>query len=120
LHANSPAEALSRLETLCLMADIGLPSRAVRMQIAGAVHIIVQQTRYADGSRRIIEIAEVTGIDDHGELTLHPLFVFQRATSRVGEDHHAKVEGSFRATGYVPTFIGEFYTLGLVPKGAAL
>lgn len=119
LHANNPGEALGRLETLCLMADVELPSKAIRAQIANAVHVIVQQTRFADGSRRVTEVAEVTGIDEHGEISLNPLFVFQRAAAAVGAERHARITGRFRATGYVPTFIGEFYALGLIAKGEA-
>lgn len=119
LHANNPTEAISRLETLCLMADVELPSRAIRAQIANSVHLVVQQTRFADGSRRVTEIAEVTGIDEHGEITLNPLFVFQRDAAAVGAARQARIAGRFRATGYVPSFIGEFYALGLIKKGEA-
>ncbi len=119
LHANSPQEALARLETLCLMADVELPSRAIRAQIASAIHVIIQQARFSDGSRRITAIAEVTGLSDAGEVTLHPLFEFQRSVAEVGADRHERVSGRFRATGYVPSFIAEFYALGLVKAGEA-
>lgn len=119
LHANNPDEALSRLETLCLMADVELPAKAIRAQIANAVHVIVQQSRFADGSRRITAISEVIGLGDNGEVVLHPLFVFERQAAQVGSDHHARVVGRFRPTGYVPTFISEFYALGLIAAGEA-
>ena len=119
LHANNPREAVSRLETLCLMADVELPAAAVRAQIANAVHIIVQQTRFADGSRRITAISEVTGIDDDGEVRLNPLFLFQREHAQAGAAHSARISGTFRSTGYVPTFIEEFYAQGLIKPGEA-
>lgn len=119
LHANNPQEALSRLETLCLMADVELPAQAIRAQIANAVHVIVQQTRFADGSRRVTSIAEVIGLDDQGEIELHPLFVFERDAAQVGAQHHARIDGRFRGTGYVPSFIQEFYAQGLIRPGEA-
>jgi pilus assembly protein CpaF len=119
LHANNPEEAMSRLETLCLMADVELPAKAIRAQIANAVHIIVQQSRFADGSRRITAISELIGLDDNGEVVLHPLFLFERQAAAVGAGHHERVSGRFRATGYVPTFISEFYALGLIAPGEA-
>jgi pilus assembly protein CpaF len=102
-HANSPVEAVSRLETLCLMAGLDLPIVAIRHQIARSVHLIVQQSRLADGSRRVTCISEVTRIDEHGELELNEIFVFQRG----GVDADGKILGSFRATGYLPSFAGE-------------
>jgi pilus assembly protein CpaF len=119
LHANNPQEAISRLETLCLMADVELPAKAIRAQIANAVHVIVQQTRFADGSRRITWVSEITGLTDEGEVEMHPLFVFRREAARVGAGHYERVGGRFRATGYVPSFINEFYALGLVKPGEA-
>ena len=117
LHANNPREAIARLETLCLMADVELPATAVRAQIANAVHIIVQQTRFADSSRRITAISEVTGVDDDGEVRLNPLFLFQREHAQAGSAHSSKITGTFRNTGYVPTFIEEFYAQGLIKPG---
>lgn len=119
LHANNPREALSRLETMCLMADVELPSKAIRAQIAGAVHVVVQQSRLSDGARKVTAIAEVTGLDDHGELALSPLFVFERADAAIGAARSDRIVGRFRATGYVPSFIGEFYSLGLIAPGEA-
>ena len=119
LHANNPDEAISRLETLCLMADVELPVKAIRTQIANAIHIIVQATRLGDGSRKVTAISEVTGLSDNGEINLHPLFIFQRQPPQVGEGPHSKIRGRFRATGYVPTFINEFYAMGLIQAGEA-
>jgi pilus assembly protein CpaF len=113
-HANSPEEAISRLETLVLMAGVDLPVRAIREQIAASVHIIVQQSRLSDGSRKITDISEVIGIDrDSGEIELRPIFQFVRT----GTGAKGKVEGEFRATGYLPSFLPLFIIMGLVKKG---
>jgi pilus assembly protein CpaF len=114
-HANSAREAVARLETLVLMAGLELPVRAVREQIAGSVNLIVQQSRLSDGSRKIIGISEVVGIDDDGEVELRPIFEFRRrGTSEAGV-----VEGEFLATGYLPSFLGELIVRGLIRKGEA-
>jgi pilus assembly protein CpaF len=112
-HANSPPEALRRLETLVLMSGLDLPSRAIREQIASAVDLIVQQSRFADGSRKITNISEVTGISEGGEITVIPLFEFVRK----GTAADGKVLGDFRSTGYLPTFLGDFLVMGLIKKG---
>jgi pilus assembly protein CpaF len=111
-HANSPREAIARLETLCLMAGLDLPVRAIRDQIAGAVDLVVQQTRFSDGSRRITMIAEVGDVDDEGVVPVVPLFEFAR-----GKDTGAgKVSGHFHATGYLPSFLDQFQVLGFVAE----
>jgi pilus assembly protein CpaF len=112
-HANSPREAIGRLETLVLMGGLDLPSRAIREQIAGAVHVIVQQSRLSDGSRKVTAITEVVGIGDEGEIELRPIFEFVRTGTGAG----GKVLGEFRATGYLPSFLDTFIVMGLVPKG---
>jgi pilus assembly protein CpaF len=117
LHSNNPHEAVSRLETLCLMADVELPVKAIRTQIANAIHIIVQATRLGDGSRKVTAISEVTGLSDSGEINLNPLYLFQRQPPQPGEGPHAKIRGRFRTTGFVPTFIHQFYALGLITAG---
>ncbi|MEO0326511.1 MAG: ATPase, T2SS/T4P/T4SS family, partial [Myxococcota bacterium] len=93
-HANSPVEALSRLETLCLMSGIDLPSRAIREQIAASVHLVVQQTRFSDGSRRVSAITEVGGIGDDGEIELNDIFAYYRT----GTGEKGEVKGEFRAS----------------------
>jgi pilus assembly protein CpaF len=91
VHANSPRDALGRLETLVLMAGMDLPVKVVREQIRSAVHLIVQQARLSDGSRKVISITEVTGME--GEtLTTQELFRFQGT--------------GFESTGIVPKFVG--------------
>ncbi|MCU0658990.1 MAG: Flp pilus assembly complex ATPase component TadA [Polyangiaceae bacterium] len=113
-HANSPREAIKRLETLCLMSGIDLPSRAIRENIASSIHMVVQQSRLADGSRRLTSIAEVVGIDDEsGEIELRPIFEFVRT----GTGEGGKVLGEFRATGYLPSFLDMFIVMNLVKKG---
>ncbi|HEX5659459.1 MAG TPA: ATPase, T2SS/T4P/T4SS family, partial [Polyangiales bacterium] len=109
-HANSPAEALSRLETLALMANVALPSRAIREQLSKSIHLIVQQSRLGDGSRRVTAISEVAGIDPHGNLRLRPLFEFLRTGTGPG----GRVLGEYAPTGYLPSFLHEFMVLGLI------
>ncbi|MGZ3477032.1 MAG: ATPase, T2SS/T4P/T4SS family, partial [Polyangiales bacterium] len=112
-HANSPREAVGRLETLVLMGGLDLPSRAIREQIASSINLIVQQTRLSDGSRKVTSIAEVIGLDDDGEVELRPIFEFVRT----GTDKGGKVLGEFRATGYLPSFLDTFIVMGLVQRG---
>jgi pilus assembly protein CpaF len=114
-HANSPDEAIARLETLVLMGGVDLPTRAIREQIANSIHLVVQQQRFVDGSRKITEVSEVIGMDDDGIVRLEPIFQFHRKAGERG-----KVAGEFRATGYMPSFIGEFITMGLVTDGEYL
>jgi pilus assembly protein CpaF len=109
-HANSPKEAIARLETLSLMSGLDLPARAIREQIANSVHLVVQQSRFNDGSRRVTNIAEVCGIDDNGDITLREIFKFVRT----GTNAEGKVVGEFRATGYLPSFLDVFIAYGLV------
>jgi len=112
-HANSPREALSRLETLCLMAGLDLPSRAIRQQIASSVHLIVQQTRFSDGSRRVTSIAEVGDVDPDGVIDLKEIFAFHRT----GTDSEGRIQGAFLSTGVMPSYLDEFISHGLVPEG---
>jgi pilus assembly protein CpaF len=112
-HANSPMEAIARLETLVLMAGVDLPIRAIRDQIAGAVHVIVQQSRFSDGSRRVSAISEVIGVDDEGSIEMRPIFEF----IRTGTGEKNKVLGEFRATGYLPSYLNDFIVMGLVKRG---
>jgi pilus assembly protein CpaF len=109
-HANSPREAIARLETLVLMSGLELPIRAIREQIAGAVHILVQQARLSDGSRKVTAVSEVIGVDDDGEIEIVPIFRFVRS----GTGERGKVLGEFCATGFLPTFLDQFELLGLV------
>ena len=112
-HANSAREAIARLETLVLMSGLDVPVRAISEQIAGAVHLIVQQSRLSDGSRKVTAITEVTGVNDEGEVELVPIFRFVRT----GTGEGGKVLGEFRASGFLPTFLNDFLVMGLVGPG---
>ncbi|MEY4508609.1 MAG: hypothetical protein RLZZ450_731 [Pseudomonadota bacterium] len=114
-HANSPSEALNRLETLALMAGLALPVRAIREQIVKSVHLVVQQTRLGDGSRRITAISELAGLDAQGAVRLRPLFEFVRS----GTSAQGKAVGAYEPTGYLPSFLSDFVVLGLIPAGEA-
>ncbi len=108
IHANSPRDALTRLEAMCLMAGADLPIWALREMIASAVHIIVQLTRFSDGSRKVTSIVEITGREENQILT-HELFKFVQT----GIDENGKVMGYFTATGEPPKFFHDFKTHGI-------
>ena len=108
LHANSPRDALSRMETLVLMAGMDLPVRAIREQIASAVHVIVQQARLGDGSRKVTCISEVTGLDSE-IIQLQDIFYFKQD----GFTAEGKVRGRHVPTGYIPRFYDELRQRGL-------
>ncbi|HEX9294666.1 MAG TPA: ATPase, T2SS/T4P/T4SS family [Polyangiaceae bacterium] len=112
-HANSPSEAATRLETLCLMAGVELPARSIREQISKSINLIVQKTRLPDGTRKITAISEVLGLDEHDEVDLRPIFQFYRS----GTGPNGEVLGGFRATGYLPSFLGQFIVSGFVRPG---
>jgi pilus assembly protein CpaF len=109
-HANSPREAINRLEVLALMSGLDLPARAIREQIANSIHLVVQQSRFADGSRRVTAITEVIGLDDNFEIQLRPIFEFVRT----GTGDEGRILGEYRPTGYLPSFLDEFIAYGLV------
>jgi pilus assembly protein CpaF len=97
VHANTPRDALSRIETMIAMGVTNLPERAMRQQIASAIQFVVQQTRLSDGSRKVTSIAEITGME--GEvITMQEIFVFEK----MGITQDGKVIGRFRATGVRP------------------
>jgi pilus assembly protein CpaF len=99
IHANSPLEAISRLETLVLMSGTDLPSRSIREQMASAVHIVVQQQRLRGGARRIVAISEVTGFDEaRGNVNLQDIFTFKQ----VGVSPEGRAIGYHSATGALP------------------
>lgn len=102
IHANSPRDALARLETLVLMAGFDLPLRAIREQIASAIHIIVQISRERDGSRKVMKVSEITKMEGD-VITLQDIFEFHQE----GWDANNRIVGSFRPTGGVPTFLEE-------------
>jgi pilus assembly protein CpaF len=112
-HANSPDEALKRLETLVLMAGLDLPSSAIREQIASSIHLVVQQARLSDGSRKVTAISEISTLDEQGNFRLRPIYRF----IRTGTGAKGEVLGHFAATGYLPTFLGDFMVRGLIAEG---
>jgi len=109
VHSNSPIEAISRLETLVLMSGMELPTLAIRQQIANSVDIIIQQSRFSDGSRRVSYISEVVGIDDDGYIHIEDIYRYKQT----GLDEENKVQGYHLATGYLPSFVQEFIVKGL-------
>ena len=108
IHANNPRDAMARLETMCLMAEINLPDKAIRRQIASAVSIVVQVARMSDGVRRVVHISEVTG-DSEDMVTLQDIFVFEQ----LGIGANGRVLGRFRATGLRPKFADRLKASGI-------
>jgi pilus assembly protein CpaF len=111
-HANTPSDMLRRLETMILMTGYELPLRAIREQIASAVDLIVHTARLKDGSRKIVNITEVYGIDDD-EILTEDIFAFEQTGV-----HEGRVEGFLKPTGIRPTFMGKFKASGIeLPPG---
>lgn len=108
VHANSPRDVIARLETMTLMSGVELPSRAIREQISSAIHLIIQTSRMSDGSRKVTHITELSG-QEGDRITMQDIFVYEQA----GIDHNGKVNGAFKATGAVPTFMEEIGIRGL-------
>ncbi|MGN0852256.1 MAG: ATPase, T2SS/T4P/T4SS family [Kiritimatiellia bacterium] len=108
VHANSPRDVISRLETMVLMSGMELPSRAIREQIASAVDIVIHESRLSDGSRKVVAISEVTGLEGQ-QIVMQDIFAFRQS----GVDAHGRVVGAFRATGAVPTFFEHLKSRGL-------
>ena len=101
-HANSPRDALSRLENMVMMAGYDLPSSAIREQISSAIHVVVQITRERDGSRKVVNISEITKME--GDIiTMQDIFTFRQT----GWNAENKIEGVFEPTGSIPTFMEE-------------
>src|ERR671923_3039522 len=99
VHANSPRDAMARIENMVSMANLNIPERAVRQQISAAVHAVIQIARLSDGTRKVITISEITGMENES-ITMQDIFVFDRT----GIDENGKVRGMFRATGIRPRF----------------
>ena len=111
-HANSPKDMLRRLETMVLMTGYEMPLRAIREQIASAVDLIVHTARLKDGTRKVVSITEIYGIDED-EILTHDIFTFEQTGY-----HEGKVEGDLRPTGIRPTFMGRFKATGVeLPPG---
>jgi pilus assembly protein CpaF len=97
VHANTPRDALARIETMVAMGNMNLPERAVRQQIASAIQVVVQQTRLSDGSRKVTSISEITGMEGD-VITMQEIFLFEK----MGITQDGKVIGRFRASGVRP------------------
>ena len=106
-HANSPRDALSRVETMCLMAGMDLPVRAIREQVASAINVICQQARMRDGTRKVITITEVSGMEGD-VVTMTDIFTFEQAGVEAG-----KVVGRLRPTGLRPKFMDQIEAAGI-------
>ena len=108
VHANSPRDVISRLETMVLMSGMDLPSRAIREQIASAVDVIIHESRLSDGSRKVTAITEVTGLEGN-QIVMQDIFAFQQ--TGVGAD--GKILGEMKPTGAVPTWIDQVKARGI-------
>ena len=107
VHANSQRDALSRIENMVSMANLNIPERAIRHQISSAVHAVVQVARLSDGTRKVITISEIGGMESD-IITMQDIFVFERH----GIDESGRVRGTFKATGVRPRFAERLATAG--------
>ena len=108
VHANSPRDAISRLETMALMANLNLPERAIRQQIASAISIVIQIARMSDGTRRVTHLSEITGMDED-VVSMQDIFVFEKQ----GIGPNGRVLGQFLATGIRPKFAEKLKASGV-------
>lgn len=104
VHANTPIDACTRLETLCLMGETKIPPDGIRKMVGSALQMIVQCSRYHDGGRRISHISEVLGVDEHGRYIVRDIFRWMQT----GKDENGKFIGEMVPTGYIPSFFDEF------------
>ncbi len=109
IHANTPRDALSRLESMVAMANLNLPERTVRQQIASAIAIVVQVSRLSDGTRKVTNISEITGMEEN-VISMHEIFTFQR--KGIGPD--GKVIGAFRPSQIRPKFLEKLRLAGVI------
>jgi pilus assembly protein CpaF len=108
LHANTPRDALSRLETMIAMANLNIPEKAMRQQISSAIDVVIQATRLSDGTRKVMSIAEIVGMEGD-VITMQEIFLFERE----GIDENGKVKGQFRPTGIRPHFATRLQANGI-------
>jgi pilus assembly protein CpaF len=108
IHANSPRDAIIRIENMVMMAGFDLPVRAIREQIAAALHIVIQIARFSDGKRRLTQITEITGREGD-TITTQDLFAYHQD----GVDADGKVVGALEPTGIIPTFADDFARAGV-------
>ncbi len=109
IHANTSRDALARLETLVLMAGVDLPSRAIREQISSAIHFVVQMSRMPDGSRKITDITEMSGIGENNVFLTQEIFTYKQH----GFDAAGRVIGRFQPTGTVPRMVERLRARGI-------
>jgi pilus assembly protein CpaF len=107
IHANTTRDAMARLETMVLMAGMDLPERAIREQVASAINIVVQLVRFSDGTRKVVKLSEITGMEGN-TIVMHDVFVYEQK----GIDKDGKVVGGYRATGVRPLFAERFKVYG--------
>jgi pilus assembly protein CpaF len=108
VHANSPRDAFSRLETMVMMADLEIPSRVILQQFASAIKVVVQVSRLQDGTRKILSVSEVLGVRDD-RVELQEIFAFER----MGVTDAGKVQGRFHATGVTPRVLDRLRVHGI-------
>ena len=107
-HANSPRDVLSRIETMCLMAGMDLPLRAIREQISKAIELIVHESKMRDGTRKVTNITEVQGMEGD-VIVMQDLFVYEQ----MGIDEHGQIIGQLHSTGIRPKFIEKLEAQGI-------
>ena len=113
IHSNSTRDAMARLETMVLMAGMDLPQRAIREQIASAIDLVIQLVRFADGTRKIVKISEINGLEGD-TIVMQDVFVFDQR----GVDRDGRIVGEFRATGVRPQLAEKFKVYGIeLPPG---
>jgi len=107
-HANTPRDLISRLEVMVMMTGMELPVQAIREMVSSAVDLVVQQTRFSDGSRKVVNISEITGVES-GTVQMQDIFLFQQQ----GFDDNGRVAGEFQTTGRIPEFYDDLRARGL-------
>jgi pilus assembly protein CpaF len=110
IHSNTPRDAIARMETMCMMGNIALPEKAIKAQIASAVHLIIQLSRMSDGSRRITHITELTGAYSTEVISMNDIFLFEKK----GITREKKVRGRFYSTGIMPRFAEKLAAAGIM------
>ncbi|MRR53660.1 MAG: CpaF family protein [Deltaproteobacteria bacterium] len=113
IHANTTRDAMARLETMVLMAGMDLPERAIREQVTSAIDLVIQLVRFSDGTRKIVKVSEITGMEGN-TIVMHDVFVYEQR----GVDKDGNVVGQFKATGVRPFFAERFRVYGYeIPEG---
>ena len=113
LHANSTQDVLMRLDSMILMSGVELPIRAIREMISSAINLIIHTARLSDGTRKVLQVSELTGMLDDIHINIQDIFSF----NQTGIDKSGKVQGEFKPTGFVPTFYEKLKVMGIdLPK----